>query len=288
MYATIAGILAALSVVLLLAALGLWLWRRGPGSSKALPEEWNLTPRPVFSSDERRMYRLLREALPHHFILAKLPLLRFTQPVDPSEVRYWYGLLNGVHVTFAVCSPTGRVLAAIDLDPERGGSSRAQQIKQLVLGACRVRYLRCRTDPLPTLAELQQLVPPHQAHHRAPPAPWAAAARDDDVASAPGSHGHRAHSVLWKESGVMPDPFLPPRGPDDGHGLGLPDGAVAPAPSGMAGTGPAPASLAAAPAATAAHWPPRVAPPDESPPENWASGVIIDTPTSPQRPDRRH
>ena len=125
-------------------------WSCGRARSQPpLPTEWALTARPVFSTDERRVYRLLREALPHHVVLSKLPLVRFCQPSDPSEVRYWYDLLGAINVTFAVCSANGRVLAAIDLDTDRGNSRRILQIKQSVLGACRVRYLRCPVDNLP-------------------------------------------------------------------------------------------------------------------------------------------
>ena len=124
-----------------------------------LPGEWALAPRPVFSTDERRVYRQLREALPHHIILSKLPIVRFCQPTDPQEVRYWYELLGAIHVTFAICSANGRVLAAIDLETERGSSRRTMQIKQSVLNACRVRYLRCPVDHMPSIPELQLLVP---------------------------------------------------------------------------------------------------------------------------------
>ena len=85
--------------------------------------------------------------------------MRFCQPNDPGEVRYWYELLGSINVTFAVCSANGRVLAAIDLDTDRSNSRRALQIKQSVLGACRVRYLRCAIDNLPSAGELQLLVP---------------------------------------------------------------------------------------------------------------------------------
>ena len=46
----------------------LWVLRRSAPPTKPLPTEWSLTARPVFSSDERRVYRLLKEALPHHVI----------------------------------------------------------------------------------------------------------------------------------------------------------------------------------------------------------------------------
>jgi hypothetical protein len=142
-----------------------------------LPDEWALGPRPVFNAEERRVYRQLREALPHHVVLSKLPLVRFSQPNDPQQVRYWYKLLGGLHVTFAVCSANGRVLAAIDLDSERGPSRRVLKIKQAVLAACRVRYMRCPAEHMPTVAELQLLVPASSSGTRGPqPAPGATAA----------------------------------------------------------------------------------------------------------------
>src|SRR5262245_36775007 len=93
----------ALASVAVLAVASLWLVLRArrPQQLRPLPSEWTLTARPVFSAAERRVYRQLREALPHHIVLSKLPLVRFCQPTDPHEVRYWYGLLGSVHLTFA-------------------------------------------------------------------------------------------------------------------------------------------------------------------------------------------
>jgi hypothetical protein len=180
-----------------------------------LPSEWALSPRPVFSTDERRVYKLLREALPHHVVLAKLPLVRLCQPSESNEVRYWFDLLGPIHVTFAICSTNGRVLAAIDLDNERGTPRRTQQIKQSVLAACRVRYLRCPVDNLPSVAELQLLVPqsglaargPMQASVHplrqpgaAPPTPAMAASR------------RTKRTALWHDSSQFQDSFF---GPDN-------------------------------------------------------------------------
>ncbi|NCT83771.1 MAG: DUF2726 domain-containing protein [Comamonadaceae bacterium] len=166
--------IAALAVCVLGLAIGLiWALRRPAYANKGLPAEWSLTARPVFTADERRVFRLLREALPHHVVLSKLPLVRFCQPTEAKEVRYWFDLLGASHVTFAICSPNGRVLAAIDLEGERGVTPRSLQIKHAVLSACRVRYLRCALDQLPSIAELQLLVP-QSSNARGPlPAPAA-------------------------------------------------------------------------------------------------------------------
>lgn len=174
-----------------------------------LPTEWSLAPRPVFSADERRVYRQLREALPHHIILSKLPLVRFCQPNDPQEVRYWYELLGAIHVTFAICSANGRVLAAIDLETDRGNSRRIMQIKQSVLGACRVRYMRCPVDHLPSVAELQLLVPQSVASSRGPqPAPSRSRSRETSYRD--GSPRRRERSALWQDSSFFQDSFFAP------------------------------------------------------------------------------
>ncbi len=204
---TLPWVLASLALLLLAMAAGLaWVDRRKKRGS-ALPTEWTLSPRPVFSSDERRVYRQLREALPHHIVLSKLPLVRFCQPTDPSEVRYWYDLLGATHVTFAICSANGRVLAAIDLENERATSRRAQQIKQSVLGACRVRYLRCPVDHLPSVPELQLLVPASGAPSRGPnPAPTMSQAREN-LASTVATR-RRERTTLWQDSGFFQDSFF--------------------------------------------------------------------------------
>jgi hypothetical protein len=205
-------IVALASLVILAAVLIAWRMARGQvPQPQPLPAEWALAPRPVFSTDERRVYRQLREALPHHIVLSKLPLVRFCQPSDPNEVRYWYDLLGAIHVTFAICSANGRVLAAIDLDTDRGNSRRVLQIKQSVLGACRVRYLRCPVDNLPSIAELQLLVPQGASASRGPqPAPSRSSARDEQSPASVTPMRRRERATLWQDSTFFQDSFFAP------------------------------------------------------------------------------
>jgi len=220
MQSTIPWIIAIASGFGLLAVALLWVLRRSAPPTKPLPTEWSLTARPVFSSDERRVYRLLKEALPHHVILSKLPLVRFCQPTEAQEVRYWFDLLGAINVTFAICSPNGRVLAAVDLDSERGISGRGLQIKQSVLGACRVRYLRCAIDNLPSAAELQLLVPFSNSNSRGP---QAAPMPGSVSPSRPGLQGGTARRPsrkgLWQDSAVFHDSFFAPDSRFDNNGM---------------------------------------------------------------------
>lgn len=207
-------ILASLSLALLLGA-GLLVLRSGTGRKQPLPTQWTLTARPVFGSDERRVYRQLREALPHHVVLSKLPLVRFCQPLDPSQVRYWYELLGPINVSFAICSPSGRVLVAIDLETERIGSRRSQQIKQSVLAACKVRYLCCTADRLPSLPELQQLVPQLGPAGRGQQAAPAVSMARDQLASTLASK-RRERTPQWADSSFMQDSFFGPDSRQEG------------------------------------------------------------------------
>lgn len=198
---------------MLLGAAVIWRTSRSNPGPRPLPSEWALSARPVFSSDERRAFRQLKEALPHHVVLAKLPLVRFCQPVDPQEVRYWYEVLGATHVSFVICTAHGRVLAAIDLDNDRSNASRrSSQIKQAVLAACRVRYLRCPADHLPSIPELQLLVPQTASSARGPQAPAAAAHRMQDATvrktSAAPEPFRRDPVTLWNDSAYLQDSFF--------------------------------------------------------------------------------
>ena len=220
MQSTIPWIIAIASGFGLLAVALLWVLRRSAPPTKPLPTEWSLTARPVFSSDERRVYRLLKEALPHHVILSKLPLVRFCQPTEAQEVRYWFDLLGAINVTFAICSPNGRVLAAVDLDSERGISGRGLQIKQSVLGACRVRYLRCAIDNLPSAAELQLLVPFSNSNSRGPQAaPMPGSVSPSRPSMQGGAARRPSRKGLWQDSAVFHDSFFAPDSRFDNNGM---------------------------------------------------------------------
>lgn len=205
-------IMALAAAAAVTAAVAWWTLRPSRARpATPMPTDWAISPRPVFSTEERLVYQQLREALPHHVVLAKLPLVRFCQPDEPERVRYWYDLLGGIHVAFAICGANGRVLAAIDLtqDARSASPARITQIKQAVLSACRVRYLRCPVDHLPSIPELQMLVPQNAATVRAPQAPPSFQQAGVTLATAVASR-RRERSALWQDSGVFNDSFFAP------------------------------------------------------------------------------
>ena len=122
---------------------------------KAWPRDFKLNARPVFTTEERLLFRELKAALPQHVVLAKINVLRFCQSAQESQARLWFDRLHPVNVSFAVCTPNGAVISVIDLDtPQRGSSQRGQRLKEAVLEACRIRYIRCQPGHWPRPASL--------------------------------------------------------------------------------------------------------------------------------------
>lgn len=178
---------------------------------RSLPKSWPLMGRPVLNSDERRTMRVLREALPQHIVLAKLPLVRLCQPRDPRHVRYWFDLLATINVSFAVCSPSGRVLAVVDIEPESGVSRRVVKIKTAVLEACRIRYLSCKAESLPPIGELQLLLrQPGSTPRQAPLAPSPHFLQARSTLSDTVRLRRAERSARWGDSGFPQDSFFAP------------------------------------------------------------------------------
>jgi hypothetical protein len=196
-------IIAIVSLCLLATAGVLWLRFGRRRGDKPLPTKWPLSARRVFGPAELRVHGVLREALPNHLLLPKLPLVRFCQPDDPGELRYWYNLLGSQHVSFAICSEGGRVLAAIDLEGLRPGSRRGRALKEAVLSACKVKYLRCTVDDLPTVAELRALVPEPVSKSM----PVARMAQASVQLSATVAERRRERQV-WCDTDVLTDSFF--------------------------------------------------------------------------------
>jgi hypothetical protein len=138
------------------------------------------------------------------------------------------------------------VLAAIDLSYDRGGPpGRATRIKQAVLAACRVRYLRCPADHLPSIPELQLLVPMGSNASRGPQ-PAQGSASMSGASPGMGGSRRRERGTLWQDSMSFHDSFFSSgrrdldTGMGDLDGRGLSDADILPA--GMVADDPAPAS----------------------------------------------
>lgn len=198
-------VLAAIAGLLL----GVVLQRRRPASKREWPRRWNLNARPIFTTDERILFKELRAALPNHVVLAKLNLLRFCQAADEFEARNWYDRLHTLHVSFAVCTPNGSVVSVIDIEsPSKASSARSQRMKEAVLEACRVRYVRCRPGQWPHQALIAAWA---LGHSQAGPAPHTISnslhdAGDEVARKLRQRRAERA--ARWAESSFAQDSFF--------------------------------------------------------------------------------
>jgi hypothetical protein len=136
-------------------AVGRW-WQEGHRRLlKRWPSEFKLNARPVFTTDERLLYKELKNALPNHVVLAKINLLRFCQSANDRDARLWFERLQALNVSFAICTINGTVISVIDIEtPHRTTSARNQKLKEAVLETCRVRYVRCMSGHWPRPALL--------------------------------------------------------------------------------------------------------------------------------------
>lgn len=129
--------------------------RRVAKMKRRIPAEWPLAPRLVANSEERATWMWLCAAFPDHHIMLKLPVTRFTLPLNQGESREWYEMLSGVYCTFSVCSANGRVLGCVDLAENRNISRRNRLLKQTLLGQCGIAYWTVRSFHLPTAADVR-------------------------------------------------------------------------------------------------------------------------------------
>jgi hypothetical protein len=141
--------------VLVGAGLLFWRQRRLEREKRKIPTSWPLRPRPLVNSQERRVWIWLTKVMFDQQILIKLPVTRFTTPVQREDARHWYKLLNGVYCTFTVCSLDGKVIGCIDVPGPNGLSMSNQTLKHSLLDQCDVRYWVIDPSNLPHLSQIR-------------------------------------------------------------------------------------------------------------------------------------
>ncbi|WP_374318320.1 DUF2726 domain-containing protein [Aquabacterium sp.] len=192
------------------------------------PHQWHLNARPVFTTEERALFRALQAALPNHVILAKLNVMRFCQPAQGFDARRWYDRLQTLNVSFAICTINGTVMSVIDLESRhKPQSSRSQRMKETVLESARVRYLRCQSGQWPQGALLAPWV--LGQNHIASPEPSVLPSQPATPISNAGNEiarklkARRAErAARWAESSFAQDSFFSMDSRFDGVNLSEP------------------------------------------------------------------
>jgi Protein of unknown function (DUF2726) len=125
---------------------------------KKVPEVWPIARRAVLNTKERQLYGLMRQAFPQYEVLVKLPLTRFMQLREESEIRFWYELLSPLNVTFTLCDHSMQPFAALDLLSDSRAASSAIRLKKRAMAAAQVRYVQLDLQRLPTVRQLRDMM----------------------------------------------------------------------------------------------------------------------------------
>ncbi len=147
----IAGLTAALGV-LVGALLAAWWWRQQAGEHLRLPDNLPLRARGLLTTVEHEVWTWLRETFHDHVVLVKLPVSRFTIPLEGEKEKslQWLELLNSVYATFTVCTMDGKVVGCVDVPGKRGLSTANRELKEDLLSDCGIAYTVVRSSRLPT------------------------------------------------------------------------------------------------------------------------------------------
>ena len=166
------------SLVVLLAALivlGLvWMLMRGrsaanQASGKSKPKTmdavdtvtgWPPDATRLMTTEERRAYILLRQALPNHMILAQVPLSRFIKVPTRNSYAEWMRRAGQLCADMLVCDASSKVIAVIDIRrPEIEESDRSHKRHarmDRVLKAAGIQVMVWREDRLPAVSAVRE------------------------------------------------------------------------------------------------------------------------------------
>lgn len=129
----------------------IWLHRK-VNASIHLPAKWPLMSRVIMTNDEYDVLRWLLATFHDHMVMVKLPVLRFTAPLDKEKNgggEKWQDLLGGVYCSFTVCTANGNVVGCIDVPSKRGLGKANRGLKESLLSDCRIAYTVVRAASLP-------------------------------------------------------------------------------------------------------------------------------------------
>lgn len=135
-----------------------WWLRAQAKASMRMPSKWPLAARVLMTNEEHEVFKWLRATFHDHLVMIKLPVLRFTVPVDKDKNgggARWQELLGGVYCTFTVCTFNGHVVGCVDVPGKRGLNKTSRDLKESLLSDCRIAYTLARSVKLPKASAMR-------------------------------------------------------------------------------------------------------------------------------------
>jgi len=136
----------------------IWYLKQQANEKMRLPAKWPLTSRVMVTNEEHEVFKWLASVFHDHLVMVKLPVLRFTAPVNKSENgagARWQELLGGVYCTLTVCTSNGNVLGCVDVPGKRGLNKSNRQFKESLLSDCNIAYTVVRSASLPEMGAMR-------------------------------------------------------------------------------------------------------------------------------------
>ena len=135
-----------------------WYLKRQAHSKMHLPSKWPLISRVLMTNEEYEVFKWLTSVFIDHLVMVKLPVLRFTVPVNKDKNgggTRWQELLGGVYCTLTVCTANGNVVGCVDVPGKRGLNKSNRQVKETLLSDCRIAYTVVRSAKLPEASAMR-------------------------------------------------------------------------------------------------------------------------------------
>lgn len=145
-------LLGAMGGLVVGALLATWRMQRQTTGGLRVPAQWPLTARGLVTSGEDEVWKWLRRIFHDHLVMIKVPVLRFTIPIDKEKHKsaQWLEMLNGVYTTFTVCTLDGAVVGCVDVPGKRGLGQANRELKEELLSDCKISYTVVRSNSLPS------------------------------------------------------------------------------------------------------------------------------------------
>jgi hypothetical protein len=134
-------------------------WRHALANAKMrMPDKWPLTSRVLMTNEEHEVFKWLGRTFHDHLVMVKVPVLRFTVPVDKDKNgggARWQELLGGLYCTFTVCTANGNVVGCVDVPGKRGMNKSNRDVKEALLSDCRIAYTVAGSAKLPKASAMR-------------------------------------------------------------------------------------------------------------------------------------
>lgn len=145
---TLGGVVAGLLAGVLISN---WRANRKAANGLRVPVKWPLVARGLVTTSENEVWSWLRSVFHDHMVMVKVPVLRFTIPMDRERHKsaQWLEMLGAVYTTFTVCAVDGTVVGCVDVPGKRGLGQANRELKEALLSDCNISYTVVRSNSLP-------------------------------------------------------------------------------------------------------------------------------------------